>query len=191
MDGTLIVIRRWVIGLVPATLIGVALLSMVGNPHPTAAQQGERLAVVSGYFDAQNRADVDESLSAFADNAVFIGVQATGGCAQQTPCTDLAGIRRQLEGNVAIHLCQTIRSVEVSGAVVLGQLEARRDTSRANGVERELRSFIAQIPNDKITFFAVVSDTSDPQTAFALAANAGTQAPRAPLPSPETPCAGV
>jgi len=78
MDGTLIVIRRWVIGLVPATLIGVALLSMVGNPHPAAAQQGERLAVVSGYFDAQNRADVDESLSAFADNAVFIGVQATG-----------------------------------------------------------------------------------------------------------------
>ena len=75
--------RRWVIGLGPATLIGVALLSMVGNPHPTAAQQGERLAVVSGYFDAQNRADVDESLSAFADNAVFIGVQATGGCAQQ------------------------------------------------------------------------------------------------------------
>ena len=54
--------RRWVIGLGPATLIGVALLSMVGNPHPTAAQQGERLAVVSGYFDAQNRADVDESL---------------------------------------------------------------------------------------------------------------------------------
>src|SRR4051812_34531213 len=79
-------VRRWVIGLVPATLIGVALLSMVGNPHPAAAQQGDRLAVVSGYFDAQNRVDVDESLSAFADNAVFIGVQATGGCAQQTPC---------------------------------------------------------------------------------------------------------
>ena len=96
-----------------------------------------------------------------------------------------------IEGNVAIHLCQTIRNVEVSGTVVLGQLEARADNRRARGVERELRSFIAQIPNDKITFFAVVSDTSDRQTAFALAANAGTQAPRAPLPNPETPCAGV
>ena len=177
-----------------ASLLFGALLALASASSSFAVdeeQQGERLAVVSGYFDAQNRADVDESLSAFADNAVFIGVQATGGCSQQTPCADLAGIRRQVEGNVAIHLCQTIRSVEVSGAVVLGQLEARRDTSRANGVERELRSFIAQIPNDKITFFAVVSDTSDPQTAFALAANAGTQAPRAPLPNPERPCAGV
>ena len=182
--------RRWVIGLVPATLIGVALLSIVGNPHPAAAQQDERLAVVSGYFDAQNRGDVDETLSAFADDAVFIGV-AGGGCSPQTPCTDLASIRQQLEGNVAIHLCQTVTGVQVSGAVVLGQLEARRDTSRANGVERELRSFIAQIPNDKITLFAVVNDFSDPQTAFNAAVSAGTQARGAPLSNPQTPCAGV
>ena len=32
--------RRWVIGLVPATLIGVALLSMVGNPHPVFTTSG-------------------------------------------------------------------------------------------------------------------------------------------------------
>ncbi len=184
--------RKWVIGLlVPATLIGMALLSIVGNPHPAAAQQAERLTVVSGYFDAYARGDVDEMLSAFADNAVFIGARLTGNCSYQTPCTDLAGIRQQLEGNVAVHSCQTIRNVEVSGAVVLGQFEDRNDGTRANGVERGLRSFIAQIPNDKITFYAVVFDTSDPQTAFHLAVAAGTQARPAPLPNPETPCAGV
>lgn len=140
--------------------------------------------MVSGFFNAWSRGDVDAALSAFADNAVFIGARATGPCSQQSPCTGLAGVRQQIEFGVGIHVCQTIRNVEVSGAVVLGQFETRTDIDRANGVERVLRSFIAQIPDDKITFFAAVNDLSDPQTA-------GTQAPRAPLPNPETPCAGV
>jgi len=183
--------RRWGIGLVAATFIGVALLSMVGNPHPAAAQQGERLAVASSFFDAHNRGDADAALSAFADNAVFIGARVTGPCSPQTPCTDLAAIRPQLEGAVANHICYTIRSVEVSGAVVLGQFEIRDDPSRAIGVERLLRSFIIQIPDDKISFYAALNDLSDPQTAFVVAVAAGTQAPRAPLPNPATPCAGV
>ena len=183
--------RRWVIGLVPATFIGVALLSMGGNPHPAAAQQGERLAVVSGFFDASSRGDADGAISAFADNAVFIGARVTGPCSPQTPCTDLASIRQQTDAAIANHICYTIRSVEVSGAVVLGQFEIRDDPSRAIGVERLLRSFIIQIPNDKISFYAALNDLSDPQTAFVVAVAAGTQAPRAPLPNPATPCAGV
>src|SRR4051794_21807087 len=182
--------RRWAIGLLGATLIGVVLLGIEGNPHPAAAQQDERLAVVSGYFDATARGDVDEALSAFTDDAVFIGVGG-GGCPRQAPFTDLAENRRQIEGNPAIPPRQTIRNVEVSGTIVLGQLEARADNRRARGVERELRSFIAEIPNDKITFFAVVNDLSDPLTAFSVAVAAGTEAPRAPLPNPATPCAGV
>ena len=176
--------RRWVIGLVPATFIGVALLSMVANPHPAAAQQSERLTVVSSFLDAWSRGDVDEALSAFADNAVFIAARPTGPCGAQTPCSDPAGIRQQLEFAVGLHVCQTLRSVQVSGSVVHGQFETRIDLDRRNGVERVLRSFMAQIPNDKITFFAVVNDLSDPQTA-------GTHALRAPLPNPETPCAGL
>src|SRR5437667_364913 len=140
------IMRRWVIGLlVPATLIGVALVSMVGNAHPVAAQQDERLAVVSGYFDAIARGDVDGALSAFADNAVFMGARSQGPCWRQSPCTDLAGIRQYLELDVAGHACHMIRSVEVSGVVVLGHLEFRSDNARANGVERTLRSFMAQI----------------------------------------------
>jgi len=176
-------VRSWVTGLVPATFIAVVLLSM-GNPHPAAAQQSERVAVVRGFLDAWSRHDVDAALSAFADDAVFIAARPTGPCGAQTPCTGLAGIRQQLEFAVGINICQTLRNVQVSGAVVTGQFETRTDIDRANGVERVVRVFMAQIPNDKITFFALVNDLSDPQTA-------GTQAPRAPLPNPATSCAGV
>jgi len=136
-------------------------------------------------LDAWSRGDVDEALSYFAENAVFIAARPTGPCGAQTPCSDLAGIRQQIEFGVGIHICQTLRDVGVSGAVVHGQYETRTDVDRAKGVERLLRAFMAQIPNDKITFFAVVNDLSDPQTAGTLVA------PSLQLPNPETPCAGV
>ncbi len=157
---------------------------MVGTAHTAAAQDDERVAVVSGFLDAWSRAEVDEALSAFDDNAVFIAARVTGPCAGGTPCTGLAGIREQLDFAVGLHICQTLRNVQVSGSVVTGQFETRTNVDRARGVERLKRSFIAQIPSDKITFFAVLNDLSDPQTA-------GTQTASAPLPNPETPCAGV
>jgi hypothetical protein len=180
----------WMIGLVRATCIGVALLSMGGNPYPAAAQEDERLEVVRGFFDAASRGDADVAMAAFADSAVFIGARPTGPCSPQTPCTDLAGIREQQEGAIANHICYTIRSVEVAGAIVLGQIEIRDDPRRAIGVERLLRSFIMQVPNDQISFYAALDDLADPQTAFAAAVTAGTQAPGTPLPNPATPCAG-
>ncbi len=158
--------------------------SLVVTPLPAAAQQSGRAAVVSGMLDAWSRGDVDGALSAFADDAVFIAARVTGPCATTTPCTDLAGVRQQLEFAVGLNICQTLRTVAVTGSVVLGQFETRTDTDRARGVERLLRSFMAQIPTDKITFFAVLNDLTDPQTA-------GTLGPRAPLPNPATPCAGV
>jgi ketosteroid isomerase-like protein len=157
---------------------------MGGAPDPAAAQQAERVALVRGFLDAWSRHDVDAALSAFADDAVLIAARVGSPCGPQAPCTGLAGIRQQLEFAVGLNICQTLRDVYVSGSVVHGRYETRTDIDRANGVERLLRIFIADIPNDKITFFAIVNDLSDPQTA-------GTQAPRAPLPNPETPCAGV
>jgi len=176
-------LHRWLIGLIPATLMGVTLLSVAGSTQPAAAQEAERVAIVSDFFDAWSRGDVDTALSAFADDAVFIAARVTGPCATQTPCTGLAGIREQLNFAVGLNICQTLREATVAGSVVTGQLESRTDVDRANGVERLKRSFIAQIPNDKITFFAVLNDFTDPQTAGTLTG--------APLPNPETPCAGV
>ena len=123
-------------------------------------------------------------LGFFADDAVFIAARMTGPCAGQTPCTGLAGIREQVEFAVAMNICQTLREATVAGSVVTGQIESRTDIDSCERVERLKRSFIAQIPNDEITFIAVLNDFSDPQTA-------GIQTAGAPLPNPETPCAGV
>jgi hypothetical protein len=75
---------------------------------------------------------------------------------------------------------------------VFGQIEARADQIRANGIERTVQSFIAQVPLDKITFFTVLNDLTDPQTATQVAINAGTAQPdNPPIPTPATPCVGV
>lgn len=170
--------------LAAATFIGLVLLGVGGNSHPVAAQQAERVAVVRDFLDAWSRHDVDAAVSAFADDAVFIAARETGPCASQTPCTGLEGTRQQIEFAVGLNICQTLRDVYVSGSVVHGRFETRTNVDRGNGVERLLRVFIADIPNDKIIFFAVRNDLSDPQTS-------GTQRAAAPLPNPATPCAGV
>jgi hypothetical protein len=184
-------VRPLVIGAVLGTVLGSGMVAFP-SPEPARAQQDPRAAVVSEYYAASARGDVDAALAVFTDNAVFIGVRATGNCSTRAPCTDLAGIRQQLEGNIAGHVCQVIRNIEVSGAVVHGQLEVRADPNRANGVERTLQAFMAVVPQDKITFLAMVFDVADPQTATQVAVTAGTQPPPGPpLPTPPTPCAGV
>jgi hypothetical protein len=103
----------------------------------------------------------------------------------------LAGISEQLQGNIAIHGCLTLRSLQVSGAVVTGERKLRTDTTRADGIDRELQFFMAVVPQDKITFFVATFDVADPETAPGVAIAAGTQATGTPLPSPTTPCPGL
>jgi ketosteroid isomerase-like protein len=171
--------------------LGASMAGLAASPAPATAQQDPRAAVVSEYYAAAARGDVDAALALFADNAVFIGARTTGNCSTQAPCTDLAGIRQQLEGNIAGHVCQMVRHIEVSGAVVHGRLEVRADPVRATGVERALQGFMAVVPQDKITFLAMVQDVADPLTATVVAVNAGRQPPGPALPTPETPCAGM
>ncbi len=67
-------------------------------------------------------------------------------------------------------------------------MENRSDGSRANGVEHTIQSFMALVPQDKITFLAIVTDAGDPQTALSGAINAGTAQPLPPIPTPDPPC---
>jgi hypothetical protein len=103
-------VRTLAIFLVLASILGT-VVSFRGSTKPAHAQQAARVGVVSGYFGASARSDVDGALAAFAPNASFIGARSTGNCSTQTPCTDPTGIRQQLEGNATLHVCQTIRSV--------------------------------------------------------------------------------
>ena len=185
------------------TLAGFALVVMAGVARPASARSvagGEsqvargpvdRAAVVAQYLAAISRGDVDAAIAMFADNAVFIGGRPTGNCSQQTPCATAAGIRQQLEGAVGVHVCQTLVEVQVVGAVVSGRIEVRADDLRVIGIERGVASFIALVPQDKITFFALVSDSADAQIARRDAILSGREAAGAPLPNPATPCADV
>ena len=182
------IVRTLATAVLLGTTLAVALSGFGTNPDSASAQQSERAAIAIGFFAAQARGDLDAAVAAFAPNGVFIGARASGACSPITPCTDPAGIRDQIQGNLDIHNCQTVRSVQVAGSVVTGQLEARNDVVRANGIERASQTFLMQIPADRITLFVNVNDMTDAQTLLNAAINAGTQQARVPLPNPATPC---
>jgi hypothetical protein len=161
------------------------------NQAPVVDQQvtaSDRVAIVSAWHTSLNNGDIDGSVAAFADNAVFVGAaRANATCTQSTPCTDVTGIRQQLQNNViGTHSCFALRNLDVSGAVVTGQRQVVNDVTRRNGVAGDIENFIAVMPADKITFFANVKNIGDPETARDLAISAGTQPAGEPIPA--TPC---
>jgi hypothetical protein len=180
-------IRGTATGMLMALVAAFGLLGGSAGMRRADAQQPnpDRISVVRSFINALSNWDIDGQVAAFADNAVFIGARATGNCSQQTPCTDPASIRQQAQGNIAIHPCYIIRAIQVSGAVVTGQLEDQSDTTRMNGIPRVLQDFIALVPNNKITFFANMNDIGDPLTALNAQITAGTAQPNGPaIPTP-------
>ncbi len=183
-------VRPLTIMLLLATLLGLGL-SFHGGTRPAQAQQANRVSVVLRWLDAEPLGDLNTAVAQFADNAVFIGPTPTGNCSEQTPCTDVAGISQQIQGNITTHNCTTLRNIQVAGAVVTGEREIQNDVIRAHGVQRILQSFIAVVPQDQMTFFAGVFDVADPQTALNVDINAGRQPAGTPLSAPTTPCPGL
>jgi hypothetical protein len=170
---------------------GLGLVALHFSAYPARAQQSapsDRAAVLSALFTTVNNGDIGGAAAVFANNAVFIGALRAGNCSQSAPCTDPASIHQQLTSVAAIHTCFVLRSLDVSGAVVTGQLETHNDNIRANGIDYVLQDFIALVPAGQITFWANLTDIADPQTALNAAINAGTQSARAPIPNPATPC---
>jgi ketosteroid isomerase-like protein len=157
------------------------------NQPPVVGQQvtpSDRVAIVNAWHTSLNNGDVDASVAAFADNAVFVGAaRANATCTQSAPCTDVTGIRQQLQNNViGTHSCFALRNLDVSGAVVTGQRQVVNDVTRRNGVAGDLENFIALIPAGKITFFANLKNAGDTETARDLAISAGTQTAGDPIP---------
>jgi hypothetical protein len=183
-------LTRW--GVLGGVLVAVLLRGTA--PLQARPQQVDlrRAAIVQQYFTALAAGDVDGALALFAPNAEFIGSRPTGNCSAHSPCTELAGIRQQLDANLALgHHCQVATSLEVVGSTVLGRTLLRNDAIRARGIERILQTFLAQVPEDQITALYLVQDLTDPQTVTDLAILAGTQAPAPPLPTPDPPCPEV
>ena len=200
-----------VLGMVALAALVVLSVQHVLTPTQIAAQAGraqgirasalravaqqaapsDRAVVITSEFTALNNGDLDGAVTLFASNAVFVGAaRANGACTQAAPCTDLAGIRQQLQDHVVgDHACLTLRSLTVSGAVVTGQRQDQSDTSRKNGIANgDIEDFMALIPGSQITFFAALKNVGDPDTATDLAISAGTQPAGTPIPNPSTPC---
>jgi hypothetical protein len=179
------------------TLVVGLALALQARTAPARAQQpagavSTRAAAVSGFFAAEGIGDADAAVAEFAPNGIWAAAAATESCYRATPCTDPAGIRAQLlNHNISIHACHTIVELDVAGAVITGRMEDRNDMTRAHGVEHTIQSFLALVPQDKITYLVIVNDVGDPSNALNAAIGAGTQPAGMPIPNPATPCAGV
>jgi hypothetical protein len=148
-------------------------------------QEIDRVAVIQTYISGLNGGNVGAALSAFADNAVFSG---EGACQTEAPCVGTEAIGQEFSRGVGNHRCITLLSAQVLGSVVVGQFEQRGDNIRRAGVERDVATFLAQVPADKITVWLHQLDLTDPPTAFVDAVKNGTQPPGIPIPAPATRC---
>jgi len=175
--------------LVIAVLLGLGIPPVRGAAPPVHGQGSDRASVLLRLWNAEDTGDVDGAIAQFAGDAVYIGTMPKGNCSVQTPCTDLPGIRQQIQRNMGIHFCTTIHWLQVSGAVLTGEREIQSDYDFSIGVDHIVQNFIAVVTQDKITFIAGVLNLGDAETAVAHAIDEGTQASRAPIISARPPCA--
>ena len=162
-------------------VFGSGLLSPHGRGRPARAQEVDRAAIVQKYIDAVNAGDIDAAMATFTANALVVGPVT---CTEASPCIGSDAIRRSLQTQASIHLSSSVNGMQVSGSAVTGRLESTSPSIRSAGVDRLVRTFIAQIPQDKITDWLSVPDNTDPQTAKYAAAQQAL-APQALAPDPE------
>lgn len=171
-----------IVALVGTLTLGLQPVSSAPTTGTTQPTDLRRAAVVLAFFDAINRGEAAGAAATFADNGVFIGAALQGLCSLQVPCFGQAAIRDDM--NVlfkAGHLCETVTSIQVNGSIVTGRVEGRNDTLRANGIERNVLSFMAQVLNDKIVVDIHRMDLADPETGRNAAIVAGTQPKGTPI----------
>ena len=162
--------RRWLVGL----LLGVLAVGggQVAAPERMAsAQQVDRVGVVQRFFTAIGAGDLSAAVANFSDDALYVGGRS---CTPPAYCNGREAIRAGLAGVAGNHILVTIPNPQVAGSVVFGAYELRDDTTVAAGVDRIVRAFLAEVPEDRMTAFVSLNDLSDAQTAQFLGV---TQAP--------------
>ena len=112
-----------------------------------------------GFFTAEGRGDADAAAVQLAGNGIWAQEATQDPCYRAHPCTDAAGIRAGLQFANAQHQCLAVIELNVASAVVTGRFEVRNDAFRGIGLEHAFQSFMALVPQDKITFLANVLDT--------------------------------
>ena len=130
--------------------------------HPASAQRVDRVGVVNQFFTSLGAGDLNAAVGTFSEDAIFVGGRS---CTPPNQCYGRDGIAAGLAGIAGNHLRFTLLQPQVSGSVVLGQYELRDDTTVAAGVDRIVRSFLAEVPENRMTAFVSQNDLTDAQTA--------------------------
>jgi len=141
-------------GLAAAVLLAVTLTAAARAPQP------DRAGIVREWVDERARGNVDAALARLDGGAWFID----GTCLVSRPCRGPAAVRPILEQQAAGRTADAVVYARVFGSVVVGRLDRRSDALRAAAVRRITYGFIAQVPEDKLSAWAVLPDLSDATT---------------------------
>lgn len=184
---------------VQVTSAGIRLASVdAAIAAGTVELRGERIAVMRARFDAQdpktaafldfhrvtgplrryaeavNRGDIAGAMAQFTENAV----KEAAACMPR--CVGLASIEgdtgRVVGGGTNIQL----ERFEVSGNSATGRLQIRNNASRVAGVDRFIQQTTIEVTGDRLSFYRITPDTSDPQTVAYQAFQAALQAAQQP-----------
>ncbi len=160
---------------------GLAFVALLAFITAVSAQSTDPVTVVQRYYEARNRGDVAEAMSAIAPEATY----NTGPCTPQ--CVGAADIqKREVENGIAGGNQYTVLTATLSGMRVTVRVEIRSNLGRRAGVERFINDVTAEVQDGKIVAYSGVLDVSDPQTAtfqaFQRSQAAGQTTP-APVPA--------
>ena len=186
-------VRLAAVSLVLAIVFGSGLVVQLRQHTSSAHAQVadlSRAQVILDWAAARNRGDNAAVAALFADKTIYI-TAARVGCTWQTPCYDRASVLQSLPNLTAAlagNICLTVTTIQVTGSIVTGRLEARNDSQRAIGIERTIIAFMAEVRDGQIFAFLHRSDLADPQTALNAAVLAGTAQPGTPIPTPASLC---
>jgi len=160
---------------------GLAFVALLAFITAVSAQSTDPVTVVQRYYEARNRGNVAEAMSAIAPEATY----NTGPCTPQ--CVGAADIqKREVENGIAGGNQYTVLTATLSGMRVTVRIEIRSNLGRRAGVERFINDVTAEVQDGKIVAYSGVLDVSDPQTAtfqaFQRSQAAGQTTP-APVPA--------
>ena len=150
------------------------------------AQGSDAGALYRQFIEAANRRDVDAALALFTDDATIVSDVAGSLCPPPAGCVGKAAIQREVERRVASGAQVAIPQARVTGDTAIAQVEIRNPVTQRAGIDRAVLVNTIVERGGKIASVRAFLDTTDPQTASALAALRG-QAAAAPGQGPQGP----
>ncbi len=155
-----------------------ALLMMLMAVSPVAfgvAAADDPATVLQRFNDARNRGDIAGAIALVANDIRFVGGPF---CTPDRPCIGAEAVRQDMQQFIAMHVQLTgVGTPAVTGTTVRQRFEAHGDTIRAAGVDRIISDLTVEVRDGKIVSSSEIPDTSDAQTARALAYQNSHQGP--------------